>query len=77
MEQLQQPSGEERATVPKKRVTKKVSEEAISPHPSYWPLALAAALVVALMGTITHPVVLGIGVVLVIIAIVGWGLERR
>lgn len=54
-----------------------VYESEISPRPSIWPLALAFALVVLLMGIITNVVVIGVGVVLVFVTILGWGLERR
>lgn len=61
----------------KPRVRKVVSEEAISPHPSIWPLALALALVVLLIGSVTQAWLMGLGALLVVIAIIGWGLERR
>lgn len=60
-----------------KKARKVVSEEAISPHPSIWPLVLALALVVLLVGSVTQLLVLGLGTLLVAIAIIGWGLERR
>lgn len=46
-------------------------------YSSYWPLALALAMIIALVGVMTSPIVLGIGVVLIAAAIIGWGLERR
>ena len=64
----------------KKRRKKKevqLSEEEISPRPSYWPFALALAVSVLLLGLVVHPILLVIGAVLVIAAIIGWGLERR
>jgi hypothetical protein len=54
------------------------------PGPSYWPLALGASATLALTGfilmnnvlpTIAALVVVGLGLVLVFISIVGWGLE--
>ena len=60
-----------------KKVKRVVSEESISPHPSIWPLGLAVAIVVLLVGSVTHPAVMGLGALLVAIAIIGWGLERR
>ena len=60
-----------------KKKAKQVTEEELLPRPSYWPLALAVALIVLLMGAITHPLILGLGVVLVAVAIIGWGIERR
>ena len=67
--QQQGPRGED--------ISKAVQEEAIKPHLSVWPFALAVALMVLLMGFITQPIILGIGVVLVIVAVIGWGVERR
>ena len=67
--QQQKPRGED--------TSKPVQEEAIHPHLSVWPFALAVALMVLLMGFITQPIILGIGVVLVIAAVIGWGVERR
>ena len=65
----------------KKRVKKKqvvVDEKSIgTPRPSYWPLCLAFSLAVVLAGAISSLIVLGIGVLLVVVSIIGWGLERR
>jgi hypothetical protein len=65
----------------KKRGKKKlepVDEKSIrTPRPSYWPLFLAFSLAVVLAGAISSLIVLGIGVLLVVVSIVGWGLERR
>ena len=61
----------------KEDASKLVQEEAIKPHLSVWPFTLAVALMVLLMGFITQPIILGIGVVLVIVAVIGWGVERR
>lgn len=65
----------------KKRVKKKqepIDESSIhTPRPSYWPLCLAFSLAVVLAGAISSLIVLGIGVLLVVVSIVGWGVERR
>lgn len=65
----------------KKRVKKKqvpVDENSIrTSRPSYWPLCLAFSLAVVLAGAISSLIVLGIGVLLVVVSIIGWGLERR
>ncbi len=64
----------------KKRGKKKgrlVSVEEIMPKPSYWPLALAISLIVLLMGIMLHPIIIGIGAVLMIASLMGWALERR
>ncbi|HCF86834.1 MAG TPA: hypothetical protein DEV72_16745, partial [Ktedonobacter sp.] len=52
-------------------------EQALGPQKSYWPLGLALALFILLIGVITNLVVLGIGVVLTVAAVIGWGLEQR
>lgn len=72
--------GEPVVPVKKKRIVKKVlkiDEATISPRPSYWPIVLALALVVLFMGVILNGILLGIGVVLVLIAILGWSFEHR
>jgi Mg2+/citrate symporter len=61
----------------KGRVSKAEQEQAPGPQKSYWPLGLAVALIILLIGLISNPVVFGIGVVLSVAAVVGWGLERR
>jgi len=50
-------------------------ERAIKPKQSYWPFALAVSLSIALFGVMLHPIVFWAGVALVVVAIVGWGLE--
>ncbi len=54
-------------------------EQAIKPKQSYWPLALAASLTITLVGVIlmSHPIIFWIGVALVVVSFVGWGLERH
>ena len=59
------------------RAAKALRGQDFHSYSSYWPLALALALLIALIGVITHPLVLGIGLVLAAAAIIGWGLERR
>jgi hypothetical protein len=76
-------SGESQSTAeaPQKRRRKGkgkwVSIEEISPKPSYWPLALTVSISVLLMGIMIHPIVIGVGALLVIASIMGWMLERR
>jgi hypothetical protein len=72
-----QPTGETPQKKRSKRKGKWVSVEAISPKPSYWPLALTVSICVLLMGIIIHPIVIGVGALLVIVCIMGWMLERR
>ena len=75
------PAEEEAVTAPAagKRVRKKVRVNIteISPHSSIWPLLLALALVVLLLGTLMNPVIQVIGAVLLIGAVIGWLTERR
>ena len=54
-----------------------VLEKTAGPHMSYWPFALALALMIAFLGVVIHPILLGIGVVLIALAVIGWGLERH
>ncbi len=56
---------------------KGVQEQALGPQRSIWPFGLAVALIILLVGLITNLAVLGIGVVLTVAAIIGWGLEQR
>ncbi len=72
-----QPSGEASQKKRRKGKAKWVSVEEISPKPSYWPLALTVSICVLLMGVMIHPIVIGLGVLLIIVSIVGWMLERR
>ncbi len=55
----------------------KAMKQALKPKQSYWPFALAASLSIALFGVIVHPIVFWVGVVLVVVSMIAWGLERR
>ena len=59
------------------KAVKAMQEQAFHSYSSYWPIALAFALLIALIGVSVHPIVLGIGIVLAAAAVIGWGLERR
>jgi hypothetical protein len=48
-----------------------------SSYSSYWPLALAVTLCIVLLGIIVNTIILGIGIVLTIVVVIAWGLERR
>ena len=63
----------------KKRVKKvrQVTEAELMPHPSIWPLMLAFSVAVMLGGFAFNLIILGVGVILVIVSIIGWNLERR
>jgi hypothetical protein len=53
-------------------------EQVLHSHTSYWPLALAVALVVILIGIISNSaVILAIGAVMAVAAVIGWGLEHH
>jgi hypothetical protein len=57
---------------------KVIQEQSFGSHSSYWPFALAVALLVVLIGVIANtPIILGIGIVLIVAAVIGWGLEHR
>jgi hypothetical protein len=61
----------------KKRAKRVISEAELMPRPSFWPIALAASVALALLGFAWNAIFLGIGVLLVIVCIIGWALERR
>jgi hypothetical protein len=69
------------AEAPQKRRGKSkgkwVSIEEVSPKPSYCPLALTVSISILLMGILIHPVVIGVGALLIIASLMGWMLERR
>jgi Flp pilus assembly protein TadB len=72
----------EAAATPRKRRKKKAEaapfdENAASPRPSYWPIVLAFSLCVMFLGVAWHPIMMGIGAVLVITSLIAWSLERR
>ncbi len=74
LSQATETTGEKKSS---RRKGRWVNAEEIIPRPSYWPLALAVSLIVLLLGLIIHPIVLGVGVVLIIASVIGWMLERR
>lgn len=77
-EQNQSETGaKKRSPKPVKPVMNAVQEQALGPQKSYWPLGLALALIILLVGVITNLVVLGIGVVLTVVTVIAWGLEQR
>lgn len=63
----------------KKRVKKvrQVTEAELMPRPSLWPLALSISVAVALGGFAFNLIILGVGVIMVIVSVIGWSLERR
>jgi Cytochrome c oxidase subunit IV len=66
----------QRKRLPKRdQLTPDQMAQALHAKKSYWPFALSFAILISMVGVVTHPVVLGIGVALAIVAIIGWGLE--
>jgi hypothetical protein len=61
----------------KQMVSIESMEQAIKPKQSYWPFALAFSLTIALVGVMSHPIVLWVGIALLVVSFVGWGLERH
>jgi hypothetical protein len=63
----------------KKRVKKvrQITEEELMPRPSIWPLILAFSTAVMLGGFAFNLIILGVGVIMVIVSVIGWNLERR
>ena len=59
------------------KISQETLEQELISRTSYWPFALAVALIVVLLGIMTHPIVFGIGVALVATAAIGWGLENH
>lgn len=69
----------EEPAAPRKKRKKKAEQvdvQKLAPRHSYWPIALAFSLIVAFIGLADSPIVLGIGVLMIIVSVVGWGLER-
>jgi len=61
------------------RASNEANKQAIKLKQSYWPIALAASLTITLVGVIvmSHPIVFWVGVTLVVVSFIGWGLERH
>jgi hypothetical protein len=70
----------ERPAAKRQKVPLEVQEQKLTPRPSSWPIALALTLVIAFIGVMivnVTPILLGVGVVLVIVAIIGWMVEKH
>lgn len=66
----------QRKRLPKRdQLTPDQMAQALHAKKSYWPFALSLAVLVCMIGVVTHPIVLGLGIALAIVAIIGWGLE--
>ncbi len=69
--------GQHKQAAQQPQASNKAMERAVKPKRSYWPFALAASLSIALFGVIIHPIVFWVGIALVVVAMIGWGLERH
>ena len=66
----------QRKRLPKRdQLTPDQMAQALHAKKSYWPFALSCAVLVMMVGVVTNPIVLVIGIALAIVAIIGWGLE--
>jgi Cytochrome c oxidase subunit IV len=80
VEQMQE--SQEPRELEKKKVVRPLRatpEQAFSPGASrsYWPFALALVVSIALMGVVVYPIVFFIGMVLTVVIIIAWGIERK
>ena len=67
-----------RRAVRRTKLTPEAMERLVASKKSYWPFLLAAAISIALLGVVLFSnIILIIGIVLVIVAVIGWGLERH
>jgi Cytochrome c oxidase subunit IV len=73
----EQDQSQQVAKAKKGRAPEVAQEQSLGPQKSFWPLALAVALIILLLGLVSNQIVMGIGVVLSVAAVIGWGLERR
>jgi hypothetical protein len=63
----------------KTKVPQEIREQTLAPKPSFWPIALALTLVTTAIGVIvvnTTPIILVGGIVLTILVIIAWILEK-
>lgn len=73
-EELSQPKRVAR----RNRLSPEAMQRMAASKKSYWPFLLACSMAISLVGVVLfNNIVLGIGVVLIIVAIIGWGLERH
>jgi hypothetical protein len=78
-EQLSQGQGQQATPAEKlsKRAIEQAQVKALKPATSIWPIALALSLFIMLLGIMTYPIIIGIGAIMTIASIIGWGVERR
>jgi Cytochrome c oxidase subunit IV len=82
VEPMQESQGQEPRELEKKKIVRPLRatpERAFSPAASrsYWPFALALVVSIALMGVVVYPIVFFIGMVLTVVIIIAWGVERK
>jgi hypothetical protein len=68
---------EDQQAIPKQKASNKAMQQVAKPKQSYWPFVLAASLTISLVGVMSNPIVIWVGVALVIVSFIGWGLELR
>ncbi len=69
---MSEDQGERKQVTKKHEASNEAMEQAIKPKQSYWPFALAASLTISLVGVISHPIVLWVGIALVVVSFIGW-----
>jgi hypothetical protein len=72
--------GSARARTGRRRIrrrTKWVDASEVMPKPSFWPLVVAFALAISIFGIMAGSIVLIVGLVLLVVSVIGWALERR
>lgn len=74
---MSEDQGQRDQVTKKQKASGEAIEQVIKPKQSYWPFALAASLTITLVGVIFHPIVLWVGIALVVVSFIGWGLERH
>ena len=73
----------ENATPELQKKVRRPAKKPSSPPPdvrsykSYWPFALAILLSISLMGVVTYPILFFIGMVLCVVVVIAWGVERK
>ncbi len=70
----------EQPVAKRQKVPLEVQEQRLAPKPSFWPIVLALTLIITFVGVMISnvtPILLGVGVVLVIVAIIGWMMEKH
>ena len=62
----------------KVKVTLELQEQKLAPKPSFWPIVLALTLVITAIGVMANSTILLVcGIVLTVIGIIGWLLEKH